>query len=71
MIQTISIYAINKQFNMTNEYNLISEYKSSNKSKNPAPDYEERNASSRFGRLERSREILLDRAYAYNRVLLA
>ena len=42
MIQAISIMQTIKQFNMTNEYDLIPEYKTSNKSKNPAPDYEER-----------------------------
>ena len=65
MIQTISIYAINKQFNMTNEYNLISEYKTSDKSKNPAPDYDERTAYLRIRRLEMSRKFLLDRADTY------
>ena len=57
----------NKQaFNMTIEKdNLISENETSNKSKNPAPFYEERISRLRFRRLERSRGILLDRAYAY------
>ena len=55
---------------MTIRRSLIHEYKLSNKFKNPAPDYEERVSRLWFGRLERSREILLDRAYAYNRVLL-
>jgi hypothetical protein len=57
----------NKQaFNMTIEKdNLISENETSNKSKNPAPDYEKRIALLWFGRLERSRKILLNRAYTY------
>ena len=45
--------------------NLISENETSNKSKNPAPDYEERISHLRFRRLERSRKILFNRAYAY------
>ena len=56
----------NQTFNMTIEKdNLISENETSNKSKNPAPDYEESISRLRFRRLERSRGILLNRAYAY------
>ena len=44
---------------------LIPENKVSNKSKNPAPDFEERIAFLWFGRLERSRKVLLDRVYTY------
>ena len=47
--------------NRTN--NLISENKTSNKSKNPAPVYEGRIAYLWLRRLERSREFLLERAY--------
>ena len=50
---------------MTIENNLIPENEISNKSKNPAPDFEERIAFLRFERLERSRKVLLNRAYAY------
>ena len=46
-------------------HSLIPENKVSNKSKNPAPDFEERIAFLRFGRLERSRKLLLNRAYTY------
>ena len=42
MLHTISNMQSIKQFNMTIEYDLIPEYKTSNKSKNPAPDYEVR-----------------------------
>ena len=52
-------------YNITIGNNLISENEISNKSKNSAPDYEERISRLRFRRLERSREILLNRAYAY------
>ena len=56
----------NQTYNMTIEKdNLISENKISNKSKNPAPYYEERIAHLSFGRLERSRKLLLNRAYTY------
>src|SRR5664279_3479128 len=46
-------------------HSLIPENKVSNKSKNPAPDFEERIAFLWFGRLERSRKVLLDRIYTY------
>ena len=56
----------NQAFDMTIEKeNLIPENETSNKSKNPAPDYEELIAILRFKRLERSRKVLLNRAYAY------
>ena len=60
----------NKQaFNMTIEKdNLISENETSNKSKNPAPDYEERISHLWFERIERSRKILLNQAYTYQHV---
>ena len=56
--------AINIQHN-NRINNLIPENKVSNKSKNPAPDFEERIAFLWFGRLERSRKVLLDRIYTY------
>src|ERR1035438_8830591 len=46
-------------------HSLIPENKVSNKSKNPAPDFEERIAFLRFERLERFRKVLLDRIYTY------
>jgi hypothetical protein len=65
MIHTISIMQ-QSTYNMTIEKsNLIHKDETSNKSKNPAPDYEERISRLRFRRLGRSREILLNRAYAY------
>ena len=44
---------------------LIPENEISNKSKNPAPDYDERTVKLRIRRLEVSREFLLDWAYTY------
>ena len=49
----------------TRTNNLISESKTSNKSKNPTPVYEGRIAYLWLGRLEGSREFLLDRVYTY------
>ena len=50
---------------MSTETQFNSEYKISNKSRNPAPVYDERISRLRFGRLEWSRKILLNRAYTY------
>ena len=46
-------------------HSLIPENKVSNKSKNPAPGYDERTAYLWIRRLEVSRKVLLDRVYAY------
>ena len=65
MIHTIPIMQ-QSIYNMTIEKeNLIPENETSNKSKNPAPDYDERTAKLRIRRLEVSREFLIDRAYTY------
>ena len=56
----------NQTYNMTIEKeNLISENETSNKSKNPAPGYDERTAYLWIRRLEVSCKVLLDRVYAY------
>ena len=64
-ICTQSDNAIQSNINMSIETQFNSEYKISNKSRNPAPDFEERIAFLWFGRLERSRKVLLDRVYTY------
>ena len=46
-------------------HSLIPENKVSNKSKNPAPGYDERTAYLWIRRLEVSSKVLLDRVYAY------
>ena len=46
-------------------HSLIPKNKVSNKSKNPAPGYDERTAYLWIRRLEMSSKILLDRVYAY------
>ena len=60
-----SNYAANNIQHDNRINNLIPENETSNKSKNPAPDFEERIAFLWFGHLERSRKVLLDRIYTY------
>ena len=67
MTQAIQIMRQTK-YNMTNEYNLIPENETDNKSKNPAPEYEKRIVLVWFGRLDRSRKVLLNWAYTYTNI---
>jgi len=64
MTQAIQIMQQTK-YNMTNEYNLIPENETDNKSKNPAPVGCRRTARLWIRRLEGIHVLLLDRAYTY------